>query len=343
MWYWLVTAVAAGATAVLWDGSPFHPGVGSLFEMAAEEGVTHFGTSPAYLERLRKERFRPREHVALPDLRAVLSTGSPLPPAAYDQVHRDVKRDVCLSSISGGTEVMACFATGNPTGPVHRGELQAPALGMQTEIFDDSGRPLARGAGELVCTRPFPSLPLGFWDDPDGRRYRAAYFERFPGVWHHGDWAERTRSGGFVIHGRSDATLKPGGVRIGTAELYRPTNRLEEVLDSLAVAQEWGDDVRVVLFVKLQPGLRLDAALEARIRAAVREAASPRHVPAVLVQVDDVPYTRTGKLAELAVRDLIHGRPVRNRAVLRNPESLRGFVRRPELSGVPGPRPGRRR
>ncbi len=336
MWYWLVTALAVEATAVLYDGSPFHPVEEILFHMAAAEGVTHFGTSPAYLERLRRSGARPGEHHDLSNLRAVLSTGSPLPGHAFDFVYEKVKPDVCLSSISGGTEVMTCFATGDPTGPVHRGELQVPALGMQVEVFDDAGKPRATGSGELVCSQAFPSVPLGFWNDPTGARFRAAYLERFPGTWHHGDWAGWGPSGGFLIHGRSDATLKPGGIRIGTAELYRPVNRLEAVEDSVAIAQEWKEDVRVVLFVKLAPGHGLDAALESEIRRAIRDAATPRHVPACIVEVDDVPYTHTGKIAELAVRESVHGRAVPNRKALRNPEALDAFVGRSELAAPQG-------
>ena len=323
MWNWLVTGLASGAALLLYDGSPLHPSPGVLFDYADAEGMTHFGASARYFEALDKAGARPADTHALAALRVIFSTGSPLAPESFDYVYRAVKRDVCLSSISGGTDIVGCFALGNPALPVRRGELQCPALGMATEVRRDSGAPAALGEkGELVCARPFPSMPVGFWGDRGGVRYRAAYFERFPGVWRHGDYAEATESGGFVIHGRSDSVLNPGGVRIGTAEIYRQVERLPEVVESLAIGQEWEGGVRVVLFVVLRDGLALDPVLERRIRAQLRANASPRHVPAKILQVAAVPRTRSGKLVELAVRDVVHGRPVANRGAIADPAVL---------------------
>jgi len=253
-------------------------------------------------------------------------------PEGYDYVYRHVKQDVCLSSVSGGTDIISCFIGGNPNGAVHRGELQASGLGMATEVFDENGRAVRGEKGELVCTKAFPSMPIGFWGDPDGAKYRAAYFERFPGIWAHGDFAEITAHDGFVIYGRSDATLNPGGVRIGTAEIYRQVERLPEIVESVAIGQEWDGDVRVVLFVVLRPGATLDAALEARLRQQIRAGASPRHVPARIVQVTDIPRTRSGKLTELAIRDIVHGKAIRNAEARANPEALEQFRNRAELS-----------
>ena len=331
MWNWLVSALASEATVVLYDGSPAHPDIGALWRLVAEERLTVFGTSATGRDASETSHARPRDSVDLSSLRTILSTGSPLAPAGFDHVYQDVKDDVLLASISGGTDIVSCFALGNPVLPVWRGELQGPGLGMAVEILDDDGRSLASGRGHLCCTRPFPSMPVGFWGDPDGARYRAAYFERFPGVWFHGDWAERTPHGGFVIHGRSDATLNPGGVRIGTAEIYRVVERVPEVIESLATAQAWGGDERIVLFVVLRPGVVLDDALRARIRDRLRAEASPRHVPAKIVQVADLPRTRSGKLVELAVRDVIHGRPVANAGAIANPAALEALRDLPEL------------
>ena len=261
----------------------------------------------------------------------MLSTGSPLAPEQYNYVYRDFKEDLCLASISGGTDIVSCFVGGCPVLPVYRGEIQAPGLGMAVEVWNEDGEPVVEEKGELVCTRPFPSTPLGFWNDPDGRRFRAAYFDRWPGVWAHGDYAERTAHGGFIIHGRSDAVLNPGGVRIGTAEIYRQVERTEEVLESVVIGQRWQDDVRVVLFVVLRDGLDLDEALAARIRAVIREHATPRHVPAKILEVPDIPRTISGKIAELAVRSAVHGEPVTNSDALANPGSLAAFRERPEL------------
>ncbi len=331
MWNWLASALASEATLVLYDGSPLHPGPDVLWDMAADEGVTVFGTSPKYLAALEKAGYRLRERHALVVLRTILSTGSPLAPEQYDFVAGAIGADIQLASISGGTDIVSCFALGNPLLPVYRGELQCRGLGMKVEVWDESGRPVTGEKGELVCTAPFPSMPIGFWNDPDGSRYRAAYFERYPGVWHHGDYALLTPRGGFVILGRSDAVLNPGGVRIGTAEIYRQVEQLDEVLESVVVGQDVGSDVRVVLFVRLRDGLALDEALRDRIRRQIRANTTPRHVPAVIVQVPEIPRTLSGKIVELAVRETIHGRPVRNTDALANPASLDHFRDRPEL------------
>jgi acetoacetyl-CoA synthetase len=331
MWNWLASALASRATIVLFDGSPFHPDEGVLWRLASEERVAHFGTSPKYLAALAKSGYQPRAAVDLPALRSILSTGSPLAHEQFDFVAEAIGTGIQLASISGGTDIVSCFALGNPTLPVHRGELQCRGLGMSVEVYDDEGRPLVGDQGELVCTAPFPSMPIGFWNDPDGTRYRAAYFERFPNVWCHGDFAVLTPRGGLVILGRSDAVLNPGGVRIGTAEIYRQVEKLKEVLDSVAIGQEWDNDVRVVLFVRLRPGITLDAALERRIRDVIRTHTTPRHVPARIVAVDDIPRTISGKVVELAVREVVHGRRVKNTDALANPAALECFRDRVEL------------
>ncbi len=332
MWNWLVSGLASGATLMLYDGSPFHPDGYTLFDYCAAERFTHLGVSAKFIQGIEKFEVRPSERYAFPALRAVLSTGSVLLPEGFDYVYRHVKQDVCLSSVSGGTDIISCFVGGNPNGAVYRGELQAAGLGMAVEVFDADGRPVAGEKGELVCTRSFPSMPLGFWGDEGERKYRAAYFERFPGVWAHGDFAETTPHGGFVIYGRSDATLNPGGVRIGTAEIYRQVETLPEVIESVAIGQDWEGDVRVVLFVVLKPGLSLDAELESRLRQQIRSGASPRHVPARIVQVTDIPRTRSGKLTELAIRDVVHGQAIRNAEAIANPEALEQYRHRAELA-----------
>jgi acetoacetyl-CoA synthetase len=331
MWNWLVSALASRATLVLYDGAPLHPDPGVLWRLAERERIAVFGTSAKYLSALEKTGYSPRAHASLSSLRSILSTGSPLAPSSFDFVHAEIKGDLQLASISGGTDLISCFALGNPLLPVYRGELQCRGLGMKVEIFDAQGRPVREQKGELVCTAPFPSMPVGFWNDPDGRKYRAAYFERFPNVWCHGDYAELTARGGVVMYGRSDAVLNPGGVRIGTAEIYRVVEQLDEIAESIVVAQDWQDDTRVILFVRLQPGKALDADLERRIREAVRSKASPRHVPAKILAVADIPRTMNGKIVELAVRDVIHGRDATNRDALANPEALEHFRNRPEL------------
>jgi acetoacetyl-CoA synthetase len=331
MWNWLVSALAGGTTIVLYDGSPFHPGPDTLWRLVEEEGVTVFGTSAKYLAAVEKSGYQPAHECRLARLRTILSTGSPLAPESYDFVYRDVKSDVQLASISGGTDIVSCFALGNPLLPVYRGELQCAGLGMAVDVFDDSGRPLKTGKGELVCTRSFPSMPVGFWNDSHGQAYRHAYFERFPGVWTHGDYAERTPHGGFIIHGRSDATLNPGGVRIGTAEIYRAVESLPEVVETLAIGQDWQGDTRIVLFVVMRAGATLTEPLRESIRAAIRAALTPRHVPARILAVPELPRTRNGKLSELAVRAIVHGEPVTNTGALANPASLEHFRSLPEL------------
>lgn len=332
MWNWLVSSLAVGATIVLYDGAPTAPRADLLWEMAEAERLTVFGTSARYLAHCEKAGLAPGRERDLSSLRAILSTGSPLAAHSYDYVYGTIKADLHLASISGGTDLLSCFALGNPIAPVWRGELQTRGLGMAVDIHDSGGHSLQGEPGELVCTRPFPSMPVAFWDDPGGSRYRAAYFEHYPGRWRHGDWAELTGHDGLVIHGRSDATLNPGGVRIGTAEIYRQVEQLPEIIESLVVAQEWQGDVRVVLFVRLSEGLRLDAALEDRIRREIRAHASPHHVPKKILQVSDLPRTINGKLSELAVRAAIHGRPAGNTDALANPRSLELFRDLAELA-----------
>jgi acetoacetyl-CoA synthetase len=331
MWNWLASGLATGATLILYDGSPFHPDAGALWRMAQEERITIFGTSAKYLSALEKSDFVPAKSVDLSALRTILSTGSPLLPDGFDYVYRAVKPDVLLASISGGTDIVSCFALGCPIRPVHRGEIQCRGLGMRVDIFDDNGHPLRAKQGELVCTAPFPSMPVGFWNDPDGHKYRAAYFERFPGIWHHGDYAAITENDGIVIYGRSDAVLNPGGVRIGTAEIYSAVEGLEEVVEALAVGQDWQGDVRVVLFVRLKPGFALDETLRKKIRDTIRARTTPRHVPAKIIAVPDLPRTLSGKITELAVRNVIHGLPVKNVDALANPQALEYFRDLPDL------------
>ena len=335
MWNWLVSGLASGAALLLYDGSPFVGRGRILFDFAEAEGMTHLGTSAKFIDAIAKIDLRPKETHRLERLRAILSTGSPLVAEGFDYVYRAIKDDVCLSSISGGTDIVSCFVLGNPMLPVWRGEIQCKGLGMAIEVFDEQGRPLAGEKGELVCTRPFPSMPVGFWNDPDGAKYRAAYFEKYPNVWRHGDWCEITAHGGIVIYGRSDAVLNPGGVRIGTAEIYRQVEQVEEVLESIVVGQDWPpqkpEDVRVVLFVKLKDGVQLDDALANRIRKRIRDNTTPRHVPAKILQVLDIPRTKSGKIVELAVRDVVHGRQVKNAEALANPEALAHFKGRQEL------------
>jgi acetoacetyl-CoA synthetase len=336
VWNILVGALCAEAAVMLYDGSPFERGGRILFDYAAAERFTHFGTSAKFLDAIEKRGLAPAETHDLGALRMILSTGSPLVPESYDYVYAKVKRDVCLASISGGTDIMGAFADANPTLPVWRGELQCRSLGMAVEVYDEAGRPVVGQKGELVCTRPFPSMPLGFWGDRGDAKYRAAYFERFPGVWTHGDWCELTERGTMIVYGRSDATLNPGGVRIGTAEIYRQVEKIHEVEESVAVGQLWPpeqpSDTRVVLFVRLRPGYRLDAALEDKIRRRIRENVSPRHVPARIVQVADIPRTRNGKVVELAVRAVVNGMPVANTEALANPEALELFRDLPQLA-----------
>ena len=331
MWNWQVSALACEATLALYDGSPFHPDGNALFDYVAEEGIETFGTSAKYIDAVKKAGLAPGKTHDLSRLRAILSTGSPLVPESFDFVYESIKRDIRLSSISGGTDIVSCFVLGNPAGPVHRGEIQCLGLGLDVHAFDDDGRSVVGEKGELVCTRAFPSMPVGFWNDPDGRRYHDAYFARFDNVWCHGDYVEITERGGVIIHGRSDAVLNPGGVRIGTAEIYRQVEQLDEVVEALVIGQQWEGDVRIVLFLVLRRGCTLDEALETKIRSHVRANATPRHVPARIVHVTDIPRTRSGKITELAVRDVVHGREVKNREALANPEALDQFADRPEL------------
>ena len=323
MWNWLTSALSVGATLLLYDGSPFYPKPGILWEIAEREGISIFGTSAKYLAALEKEGVKPGKEYKLDRLKAVLSTGSPLSIESFEYVYRDIKEDLQLSSISGGTDLNGCFALGNPIGPVYAGELQCRGLGMAVQVFDEMGHPIYDKKGELVCTRPFPSMPLYFWNDPNGEKYHNAYFTVYPNIWHHGDYAEiKSDTGGMIIYGRSDATLNPGGVRIGTAEIYRQVETIDEILDSLVVGQNWDNDVRVILFVKLREGVELTEELKKKIKKTIRENATPRHVPAKIIAVDDIPYTISGKKVELAVKKVIHGEPVVNRDALANPESL---------------------
>ncbi len=331
MWNWLASGLAAEATLILFDGSPMHPRNEVLFDYAQEERVTLFGTSAKYIDSCRKAGLTPHTTHDLSTVRLLTSTGSPLAPESFDYVYDAIKPDVHLASISGGTDIVSCFVGGAPSLPVYKGEIQAAGLGMAVEVWNDEGRPVRGEKGELVCVKAFPSMPVMFWNDPGGAKYQAAYFERFPGVWCHGDFAEVTEHGGFVIHGRSDATLNPGGVRIGTAELYAQVEQIPEVLEALAIGQDWDNDCRVVLFVRLREGVALDAALEDSIRRQIRTGASPRHVPARIVAVADIPRTKSGKIVELAVREVVHGRPVKNKEALANPEALDLFADLPQL------------
>ncbi len=333
MWNWLVSGLAAGATVVLYDGNPFHPGPDALFDLVERHRVQLMGVSAKFIDSCRKAGLRPRDTHDLSALRTICSTGSPLGVEGFEWVYDAVADDVHLASISGGTDLCGCFVAGDPTRPVWAGEIQGPGLGMDVDVYDEAGAPVGPGVrGELVCRSPFPSVPLGFLGDDDGTRFRGAYFDRFPGVWAHGDFASWTEHGGMVIHGRSDATLNAGGVRIGTAELYRVVENLPEVAEAIAVGQEWDDDTRIVLFVRLAEGAALDDELAATIRTRVRSDCSPRHVPAKIVAVDDIPRTRSGKLVELAVTDVVNGREVRNREAIANPEALSLFAGRPELA-----------
>ncbi len=325
MWNWLATGLASGATLILYDGSPFFADGRVLWEMAQRENVTVFGTSAKYISALEKAGVRPRDEFDLPQLRSVLSTGSPLAAESFDYVYEAIGDDLQLSSIAGGTDILSCFVLGNPLLPVRRGEIQCRGLGMAVLIFNDAGAPVIEQHGELVCTQPFPCAPVGFWKDKDNKRYRAAYFERFPGVWAQGDFAEIRETGGLVIHGRSDAVLNPGGVRIGTAEIYRQVEKLEEVVESIAIGQNWDDDIRVVLFVVLRPAIQLDDELRNRIRKVIRQNTTPRHVPAKIIAVHDIPRTKSGKIVELAVRSIVHGEVISNTEAMANPEALENF------------------
>jgi acetoacetyl-CoA synthetase len=331
MWNWLVSSLAVGATVVLYDGNPFHPSPRALWQMAQDEKISVFGTSAGYLAALQSSGVRPAQEFDLHPLRALLSTGSPLSREGFQFVYQEIKSDLQLASISGGTDLNGCFALGNPMGSVYAGELQCRGLAMKVEAYDETGRPVIGQQGELVCTAPFPSMPIYFWDDPDGSKYHSAYFDVYEDIWRHGDFIEVTERGGVIIYGRSDATLNPGGVRIGTAEIYRQLDPMEEIADSVVVGQNWKNDVRVILFVKMAPGHDLTDELRTRIKQAIRKNASPRHVPAKILAVPDIPYTLNMKKVELAVRNVIHGKQVRNKDALGNPESLAAFADLPEL------------
>ena len=330
MWNWLVSSLATGCTVCLYDGSPMQPDPLALFRFVEDASIQVLGVSAKYLTALEKAGVAPNSEFDLCSLRVLLSTGSPLPPHGFRYVYQSVKRDLCLSSISGGTDIVSCFVLGNPALPVREGEIQCRGLGMSVEIFDDHGRPTLE-KGELVCTRPFPSMPIHFWNDPDGKKYYDSYFGHYPGVWRHGDWAEVTRDGGVIIYGRSDSVLNPGGVRIGTAEIYRQVEEFDFVQESLVVGQRWDHDERIILFVKLGAGVALTGQMAERIRRAIREHLTPRHVPALILQVSDIPKTLNGKISEAAVRRVIHGEPVKNLESLANPECLDAFRDIPEL------------
>lgn len=331
MWNWLTCGLGVGATLVLFDGNPFHPHPGALWEMAQEEKITVFGTSAGYIAALMSAGVKPGKEYDLSPLRAILSTGSPLSIEGFDFVYDEIKKDLQLASISGGTDINGCFALGNPMGPVYAGELQCRGLGMSVYAFDDYGKPMINQQGELVCTAPSPSMPIHFWEDPDGKKYRDAYFDLYPGIWRHGDYILVNERGGVVIYGRSDATLNPGGVRIGTAEIYRQVEQLEEIADSLVIGQPWKNDVRVLLFVKLAEGFGLTDELKKKIANTIRANASPRHVPAKILEVPDVPYTLNMKKVELAVKKVVEGKKVLNKDALRNPEILDFYANLKEL------------
>jgi acetoacetyl-CoA synthetase len=332
MWNWLTCSLATGATLVLFDGNPFYPDPGALWELAQDEKITVFGASASYLSSLQKAGVKPAEKYKLDSLRTILSTGSPLSEESFDYVYRDIKQDVQLCSISGGTDLNGCFALGNPLEPIYRGELQCRGLAMKVEAFDEMGQSVVGQQGELVCTAPFPSMPIYFWDDPDGKKYHHAYFDRYPNVWRHGDYVEINDRGGIVIHGRSDATLNPGGVRIGTADIYRYIENMDEIVDSIVVGQRWDGDTRIILFVKLKEKISLTDVSKEHIRSVIRKNLSPRHVPAKIISVPDIPYTLNMKKVELAVKKMIHNEPVLNKDSLKNPESLNYFKNLTELT-----------
>ena len=331
MWNWLVSGLACKAKLILFDGNPFYPDGTRLSELAREEGVTHFGASAKYYDACAKAGVKPNAEGELDALRVMMSTGSPLAPESFDYLYADWKSDMCLSSIAGGTDICGCFTGGSPISPVYRGECQKRVLGMDVQVFDDEGKICQHGPGELVCIQPHPGQPVGFWGDDTGEKYHDAYFAKFPKVWHHGDFVEITENGGAVFFGRSDAVLNPGGVRIGTAEIYRQVERIDEVLEAIVVGQNWQSDVRVILFVRLRDGVVLDEELSKRIKSEIRANATPRHVPAIILAVADIPRTKSGKITEIAVRDVIHGREVKNTSALANPEALDFYRNLPEL------------
>ena len=325
MWNWLVSGLACEATLLLYDGSPFYPDGNIIFDYAATEGMTHFGTSAKYIDAVKKAELRPSESHDLSTLKSMMSTGSPLVPESFDYVYNNIKSDLHLASISGGTDIVGCFVLGNPIGPVWRGEIQTRALGLAVDVFDEAGNSLREEAGDLVCTKPFPSMPISFWADDDGKKYKSAYFMTYQNVWCHGDWVELTERGGMIIYGRSDATLNPGGVRIGTAEIYREVEQFDEVIEGLCIGQFWNDDTRVILFVVMRDGAMLTNVLQDAIRQRILKNCTPRHIPEIIISAPDIPRTKSGKITELAVRDIIEGRPIKNIEALANPESLKFF------------------
>lgn len=331
MWNWMVSGLAVGATLVLFDGAPTYPKADTLIDLIDEEHISIFGTSAKFISALEKAHVNPAKTHHLSSLKTILSTGSPLLPANFDYVYKQIKADLCLSSISGGTDIVSCFALGCPTLPVYRGELQCRGLGMTVNVYNEQGQAVQSEKGELVCETPFPCMPIYFWNDENGERYHNAYFSQFDNIWAHGDYAEITDHGGVIIHGRSDAVLNPGGVRIGTAEIYRQVEKFDDIIDALVIGQDWRDDVRVVLFVKLRDGLELNEVLQKQIKTAIRQAASPRHVPSKIIQINDIPKTISGKIVELAVREIVHGRPVKNKDALANPEALEQYAGIDEL------------
>ncbi len=332
MWNWMVSGLMVNAPVVTYEGNPFHPGPERLWEIAESEGLTHVGVSAKYVDAVRNAGYAPGRALDLSRLRVMMSTGSPLSAEAFSFIYEEVSPDLQLASISGGTDLISCFVLGTPTQPVFAGEIQTRGLGMAVEVLDDDGRPVTGQQGELCCMKPFPSMPVQFWNDPDGAKYKAAYFEHFQGVWRHGDWATLTAHGGLVIHGRSDATLNPGGVRIGTAEIYRQVEAFDDIEEALVVGQSWQNDVRVILFVRMADGAPLDDDLAAAIKTRIRSGATPRHVPRHIIAVPDIPRTRSGKITELAVRDIIHGRQVKNTEALANAEALAHFKNLPQLA-----------
>ena len=331
MWNWLVSGLAVGSTLILYDGAPIYPGPDVLWNIAENERITVFGTSAKYLSAIEKEGFKPGERNNLSSLRTILSTGSPLSHESFDYVYRDIKEDVCLSSISGGTDIVSCFALGNPLLPIFRGQLQCRGLGMAVEMFDEDGQSILGAKGELVCTQAFPSSPVGFWNDKDDLKFKDAYFSKYDNVWAHGDYGELTEEGGVIIHGRSDSVLNPGGVRIGTAEIYRQVEKVDVILESIAIGQQWKDDSRVILFVRLREGLRLDELLVDKIKKTIRENTTPRHVPSKIIEVPDIPRTLSGKIVEVAVRKVVHGESVKNTDSLANPGALEFYRNLVEL------------
>jgi len=333
MWNWQMTAIASGATLLLYDGSPFYPDANILFDYADAEKMTLFGTAAKYIDALNKHNIKPRETHDLSTVRTMTSTGSPLVHESFDYIYRDIKSDLHLASISGGTDIVSCFVIGNPITPVHRGEIQCAGLGYAMDAVDQNGHPVSQCVkGEFVCTKPFPSMPVSFWNDDDGARYHKAYFNRFDNIWCHGDFVEKTKNNGWIIHGRSDATLNPGGVRIGTAEIYRQVEKIPQVKESIAIGQQWDDDVRVVLFIVMQDGATLTNDIKTAIKKQIKDGASPRHIPAKIIAVPDIPRTKSGKITEIAVRDIVHGQDVQNTEALANPEALNHYRDLAELA-----------